>query len=254
MNRALYGVMAVLMLAHLAAGQQKKKAPANPVPDAVVQRYEARSIEHGGVTIQYRVIKPGKMDKGVKYPLVISLHGSGERGSDNREQLKFLPTWLSEPAMRTQYPCFLVAPQCPSEGRWSGPPLEAVIALTEKAIAEWPVDAGRVYLTGLSMGGYGSWEFASKKPELLAAAAPICGGGDPSKAATLAKLPLWVVHGDADKAVNVNKSREMVEAIKKAGGNIQYTELPGGGHQDAWNHAYNKPGAVVQWLFKQKKP
>jgi predicted peptidase len=251
--RATALITAILLLVVPLAAQDKKKQPPTPIDPQIVQRFEQAKITHGGVTIGYRLLKPRKIAVEAKLPLVLFLHGSGERGDDNQAQLKFLPTWMSEPAMLEKFPCILVAPQCPSGSGWSGPTLAAAAAIVDEAVKQWPVDRNRIYLTGLSMGGYGSWELAAQRPELFAAVAPICGGGDPGRASTLAKLPIWVWHGDADKAVKVEKSREMVEAIKKAGGDIHYTEIKGGSHADAWNQAYQKPDGVVPWLFKHTR-
>src|SRR5690606_8210741 len=145
-------------------------------------------------------------------------------------------------------------PQCPAGGTWSDAlwtrpgsppmpeqptePLQAVIEILEKSLAELPgVDRDRVYLTGLSMGGYGSWELAARKPELFAAVVPICGGGDVKQAPRLAKLPIWAFHGAADDVVPVKCTQEMIEAIREAGGDPRYTEYPGVGH-DSWTRTY----------------
>lgn len=236
--------------------------------DDVASRFEAQTMPYGdGAKLPYRVLKPSKVDAGKKYPLLIFLHGAGERGDDNTRQLKYLPAWFSEAKMRDAFPCYFIAPQCPRDHRWGSldwrkkmkrytkepvPEAAAVLAIINKAMKEYPIDASRVYLTGLSMGGYGTWELASRHPDLFAAIAPICGAGDPSKAKKLVDIPTWIWHGDKDGAVPVDRSREMVAAIKAAGGNPKYTELPGVGH-NSWTPAYNNPDGVVQWLFKQVK-
>ncbi len=115
---------------------------------------------------------------------------------------------------------------------------------------KYPVDPARVYLTGLSMGGFGSWNLASRHPDWFAALVPICGGGDPSHAAELAKIPTWAFHGADDKVVPPSLSQQMIEAIRAAGGKPQYTELPGVGH-DSWTPAYKDPNGVLPWMFEQ---
>jgi predicted peptidase len=208
-------------------------------------------------------VEPGK-----QYPLVLFLHGAGERGNDNSSQLQYLPTWLAGAAWRQQFPCFVIAPQCRAEHRWSAfnwsdkkssplaaeptTDLAAAIAALEKVSASEPVDPDRVYLTGLSMGGYGSWELAARMPERFAAVSPICGGGDEAQAKKLTSLPIWCFHGGADQVVPVARSRAMIAAIEAAGGKPKYTEFPGVGH-DSWTPAYRDSG-LLEWLFAQRRP
>ncbi len=236
-----------------------------------VNAYEQRVHKYTGGEYQdeqfkYRLLSPAKIEDGKKYPVVLFLHGAGERGDDNEAQLKYFPTWMGETKMREKHPCFVIAPQCRkgkswSVGNWgskdsSAMPkeptdqLKVAVAILDNALKTLPIDEKRVYLTGLSMGGYGSWELAMRQPERFAAVAPICGGGDESQAERIAKLPVWAWHGDDDKAVPVDRSRNMIEAIKKAGGEPKYTELKGVGH-DSWTTAYTREDGVVPWLFEQ---
>ena len=226
------------------------------------------TVTEAGEAVEFRsqLLAPPAIEPGRRYPLVVFLHGAGERGRDNEKQLKYLPTWMAEPALRERHPCFLLAPQCREDERWvdiswadkkstpQGPPttdMLAVIAGLNAAIAAEPVDPGRIYLTGLSMGGYGTWDLAARQPERFAAILPICGGGDEATAPRLAKLPIWCFHGDADKVVPVERSRTMIAAVRAAGGDPKYSELPGVGH-DSWTPAYRDP-AVLDWLFAQAK-
>lgn len=226
---------------------------------------------HKGATLPYRLMrpegaKPQAAGAGKKYPVVLFLHGAGERGDDNAAQLKFLPTHLSEPEQREKFSAFVIAPQCPKEQRWGtldwrndireypdqmSAQMQAVIEILDNVLKDPAADADRVYLTGLSMGGFGSWELASRRPELFAAVVPICGGGDVAHAHKLVELPLWAWHGDADKAVPVEQTRRMIEAIKQAGGHPRYTELPGVGH-NSWTPAYTGD-ELLPWMFKQKR-
>ena len=128
----------------------------------------------------------------------------------------------------------------------------AVIAALEDTLKREPIDPARIYLTGLSMGGYGSWDLAARMPDRFAAVIPICGGGDGATAAKIKDLPIWCFHGDADTAVRVERSRTMIEALRAAGGAPKYSELAGVGH-DSWTPAYRDPD-VLAWLFAQKKP
>ena len=231
--------------------------------------YAARTVtvtEAGQpVEFRYRLLRPPTVAAHARYPLVLFLHGAGERGRDNEKQLKYLPTWMAEPAMRAKHPCFLLAPQCRDDERWvdvswadtkstrQGPPttdMIAVIAALEEVLRTEPVDPGRVYLTGLSMGGFGTWDLAARRPERFAAILPICGGGDEQTAARIAKLPIWCAHGDADEAVPVERSRNMIAALRAAGGSPHYVEMPGVGH-DSWTPTYRDP-AALDWLFAQR--
>lgn len=239
---------------------------------AVADTYETRTVsvaEHGRqVEFCHRVLRPAAVEPAAKYPVVLFLHGAGERGSDNEKQLKYLPTWLADPEIRRRYPCFVVAPQCREGGRWadfdwkdktSSPQkaeptvdLAAAVAALDAVMKAEPADPDRVYLTGLSMGGYGSWDLAARMPERFAAVVPICGGGDEATAVKLSKLPIWCFHGADDEIVPVERSRSIVEAVKAAGGNVHYTEFEGVRH-DSWTPAYRDP-ATLEWLFAQKRP
>jgi predicted peptidase len=219
------------------------------------------------VEFKYRLLRPAAVAAGQKLPLVIFLHGAGERGSDNRRQLAYLPTWLAEEENRRRHPCFVLAPQCRTDHRWvevdwsdktSVPQkpamtvdMAAAVAALDAVMQAEPVDPARVYLTGLSMGGYGSWDLAARMPERVAAVIPICGGGDEATATKLKPLPIWCFHGDADKVVPVARSRTMVEAVRAAGGRVQYTEYAGVGH-DSWTPAY-RDAATLAWLFDQRR-
>jgi predicted peptidase len=244
----------------------------------VTKLYEAKrfssttfdaSNPSGGQTlaIAYRLLKPARIEPGKLFPLVLFLHGAGERGADNEKQLKYLPTWLASDKNRREYPCFLIAPQCPAEKQWSDvawsdptsrpmgamtEPLRAVVALLNDFVGRNPVDPARIYLNGLSMGGYGSWDLAARMPERFAALVPICGGGDETQASRLVGLPIWAWHGDEDTAVPVERSRRMIAAIREAGGTPHYTELKGVGH-DSWTPAYTGPDSVLPWMFEQVK-
>jgi predicted peptidase len=234
--------------------------------------YEEQSVKYTGSEykneeFKYRLLKPEKIEPGKKYPLVLFLHGAGERGTDNVKQLLYFPAIIAKPEMREKYPCFVIAPQCRSDKRWvevdwsakePSPMIEpsdqmkVVLQILDKVANENPVDRDRVYLTGLSMGGYGSWDLAMRMPERFAAVAPICGGGDEQSASKLAGVPVWAFHGDDDQAVPVDRSRRMIAAIEKAGGHPKYSELKGVGH-NSWTPAYEDPKGLIPWMFEQKR-
>lgn len=223
--------------------------------------FEKRTFGEGKEVLPYRLIKPVGKHEG-KRPLIVFLHGMGERGSDNTAQLKYLREFLRSAAKEG---CYAIAPQCPNTTVWAffqknqqgevpanqPVPQKQVLEVVAALQKEFSIDESRLYLTGLSMGGFGSWDILARHPGLFAAAAPICGGGDPAKAAAMKGTPIWAFHGDQDKAVPVQRSRDMVAAIKKIDGNVKYTEYPGVGH-DSWIKAYGDP-ELLKWMLAQKK-
>ncbi|MFM8474452.1 MAG: prolyl oligopeptidase family serine peptidase [Planctomycetaceae bacterium] len=227
-----------------------------PAASTVAEVYEAKvfkSPQEGSQELKYRLLIPEGYDvaQETRFPLVLFLHGAGERGADNRRQLIHGAAQFSKPEHRKKHACFVAAPQCPS-GRWWTDSLEPVMELVRQLQADYRIDPERLYVTGLSMGGFGTFELTTRYPDVFAAAAPICGGGDPTKAKSLSALPLWVFHGDADRVVPVGFSRSMVKAIEAAGGKPKYTEYPGVGH-DCWTATYADPD-FHEWLFAQKRP
>lgn len=229
--------------------------------------YEAHVFKtDDGRSLPYRLLSPVEIKPGEKYPLVLFLHGAGERGNDNKAPLLHVAGELADPQLRQRYPAFVVVPQCPAEKKWvdvswsedshtmpeqPSETMKLVIALLDSLSDSQPVDPSRIYVVGLSMGGYGTWDLLQRMPERFAAGIPICGGGDPACAAQVAKVPVWAFHGDRDTAVKPRRSREMVAAIGQAGGNPIYTEYPGVAHNSWTMTAQNR--LVWDWLFSQKK-
>ncbi|RAI98482.1 putative esterase [Chitinophaga skermanii] len=180
-----------------------------------------------------------------RWPVIIALHGIGERGS-NINIIKNTPV-PQYAAKNADFGYIVVAPQCKDNTWWDVPSLRV---LYDQIMSQYNVDSSRVYLTGLSMGGYGVWDWAQKDPGKFAAIVPICGGGTPNKACPLKSKPIWVFHNADDPTVNVNESRTMVKAVKDCGNTIiKYTENTTGGH-DAWTKAYNS-AALYEWLNQQ---
>jgi lysophospholipase L1-like esterase/dienelactone hydrolase len=231
--------------------------------------YAAKALTlEDGSRFAYRLLPPAEPVAGRSYPLLVFLHGAGERGSDNLAQLAHLPEHLATPEYRALFDGFVLAPQCRANQRWvetdwsaetstpmteePSPMLAAALRALDAVVAEHPIDVERVFLTGLSMGGYGAWELALRQPERFAAVVPICGGGDERLAARLAALPLWAWHGDQDRAVPVRRSRDMLLAIRAAGGAPRYTELAGVGHF-AWPEAYAVDSPLWPWLAAQRR-
>lgn len=238
-----------------------------PVDSTAVFTTPEVFVPGDGPRLNYRLYKPA-LQPGAKVPLVLFLHGSGECGSDNRSQLVHCVPALVSYLRAKDAKAIVVAPQCQSmQDGWvdidcirrrAAMPAEptrtmkGVIGLLDSMVASGMVDASRVYVTGLSLGGFGTWDLIQRRAQSFAAAMPLCGGGDVSLAPKLAGLPIWVFHGEKDPAVPVECSREMVRAIDAAGGRkILYSETPGAGH-DIWTAAYSDE-AVWDWLFEQRK-
>jgi lysophospholipase L1-like esterase/dienelactone hydrolase len=235
-------------------------------PVRAAEEYEARTYtDAAGHTLGYRLLMPRNYDRATRYPLVLLLHGAGERGDDNAAQLKYGTGLFLKPQVREKFPCFVLAPQCPREQKWTdidwqkggalpaapSEPTRLALEVLEKLQKEFSIDADRLYVTGLSMGGYGTWDHICRAPDRWAAAVPICGGGDPRSVARAKTVPVWAFHGDADPAVPVERTREMVAALRAAQGHIYYSEYPGVKH-DSWTIAYEEP-ELLPWLFAQKR-
>ncbi len=181
-----------------------------------------------------------------KLPLVIQLHGAGERGA-GQEDLKLVDIHgFSALLQKQDFPCITVMPQCPKDSFWAAR-VESIIEFVAQLKAYFPVDESRVFLTGLSMGGFGTWFTAMARPDLFAAIAPVCGGGMPWNARVLT-MPVWAFHGAEDLTVTARHSDEMVAALQKADRDVTYTRMDGVGH-NVWVHAYTEE--LMQWLLSK---
>lgn len=181
-----------------------------------------------------------------RWPLVLFLHGAGERGSDLEAVKRHgLPKLVSE---GQDFPFIIASPQCPT-GRWWS--IDDLNLLLDDLIEQYDVDVDRIYVTGLSMGGFGTWELASRFPDRFAAIAPICGGGNPKQACQLKDIPTWAFHGAKDMVVFPYQTEKMVEALKNCGGNVQYTFYPEANH-DSWTETYVNP-KLYAWFLQHKK-
>lgn len=207
-----------------------------------------------GLDRKFVLFVPYKLEKGAKPPVLMFLHGSGERGDNGLDQIMvgLGPALWKEKA---KWPFVTVFPQCHTNSNWlvDSPDAQAALAILKSVQQELGTDPDRVYLTGLSMGGSGSWSIASKHPDLFAAIVPMCGRGDLAEAGKLAaaRLPVWDFCGDKDRATTVQFSREMHAALKQAGGNSRYTEYPGVGH-NCWDNAYATT-EMYAWLLEQSR-
>ena len=223
-------------------------------------------------TLRYRELLPENYNPKQKYPLVLFLHGAGERGSDNQTQLTHGSMMFTNPVNREKYPAIVLYPQCPNDSFWAfdkrpeGPLdagafpanykissiLQEVKDLLDKYIASGSVDTKRIYIMGLSMGGMGTFDMACRFPDVFAAAIPICGGVNPERLkAAAGKVKFRIYHGDKDSTVPVENSRAAYRALKKFGADVEYFEIIGCDHP-SWNPAFNQPD-FLSWLFQQRK-
>ena len=230
-------------------------------------RFSFEKFINKGDTLNYRQLFPDA-DTLRRYPLIIFLHGSGERGNDNDAQLKWGVMNFATDQMMILHPAFVIAPQCPAKMSWanfSNPnnraemsllpspskPMELLIALIHQLIKNFRIDSNRIYITGLSMGGFGTFDAIERYPYLFAAAVPVCGGGDVSKASSIAHIPAWIFHGAEDPAVNPRLSIDMAAALTKAGAHPGLTVYPEVGHF-SWLGAYSDQ-LMLEWMFRQHK-
>lgn len=226
----------------------------------------------GTFDLPYQIYSPKQT--GTKLPLIIHLHGSGEAGTDNQAQMyqgtNFGPQYFTSETNQAIQAAFVLAPQTPKPMRWasttldhydytqtpSTPSMTALLHLIDEMIKNNPdIDANRIYMTGLSRGGQGVWNAMIQRPELFAAALPIAGSADPKQAYKIKHIPTWVFHGSNDEVTSVEYSREMVDAIIRAGGStatIRYTEIENGGHDSSWQTAYSNSD-VYKWMVKNHK-
>ena len=220
-----------------------------------------------GATIPYRFAAPKAVEAGKRYPLVILFHGAGERGADNAAQLVHGATDLLNYMRAKGIEGYFIAGQCPGGKQWvdtpwgllahrmperPSKPMALMIELVEKTMNELPVDRDRVLVTGISMGGYGTWDIVQRHPDWFAAAMPCCGGGDATLAWKIREVPIWTFHGDRDTVVPFKRSRDMVSALWAVDGKIRYREYPGVGH-GCWGPTYADWDNVLSWFFAQRR-
>lgn len=209
------------------------------------------SIEVGGKVYKYTVYVPPGYDPEKKWPVIVFLHGAGECGTDGAKQVaQGIGTAILWNVQK--WPFIVLFPQKPEVRFPWGQYDEVVMAMLERAKKDYNVDASRLYLTGLSQGGNGTWDIGAKHPDVWAAIAPICGYGEPARyAEALKSMPIWCFHGDADTAVPVKQSQDMVEAIKAAGGSPKLTVYPGVGH-NSWDRAYLEE-RLYDWFLEHAR-
>lgn len=235
-----------------------------------VWRTDVISDQTGKLTngLPYSLFVPNDYDPNNIYPLVVYLHGAGERGTDNQSHIarNGVPV-LAGKELQGLEKCFILAPQCPPDYRWvevdwrektphkqpaqPSDPMRLAMKLIDELPREFSIDQKRIYLTGISMGGFGTWDLLARRPKLFAAAIPICGGADNSTAPLIKNIPIWTFHGANDSAISVDRTRSMVAAMRAAGASIIYKEYPGVDH-NSWDPAYAEPNLYL-WFLAQRK-
>ncbi|QDT21628.1 prolyl oligopeptidase family serine peptidase [Gimesia chilikensis] len=239
LRKMLPGTLALLMLMSGASIQAEEKAQSGKQGAAELKT----TIP---VNMDYLIYLPENYDEKEKWPLMLFLHGAGERG-DNLD----LVTVHGPPKLiknGKQFPFIVVSPQCPKEQLWQPVELTALLNDIEK---NYKVDKDRIYVTGLSMGGFGTWSLAAYTPYRFAALVPICGGGEKFWVKKIKHVPIWVFHGAKDGAVPLDRSQTLVDVLKKEKADVSFTIYPEAGH-DSWTETYNNP-EVYEWLLKQKR-
>lgn len=229
--------------------------------------YADKFVDKSGYTLPYNILGPDD-DVMRSTPLVIFLHGSGERGSDNQAQLKWGAQAFATDQMMSLHPAVVLVPQCPNDEQWDNfdrgenrtignlrstpsKSMQALRELIDKVVKDYHVDPKRIYITGLSMGGFGTFDAVERYPDLFAAALPVCGGGDASKISVTAKIPMWICAGADDPNVNPQNSIDMLLALHKAGAHPGFTMYPQTGHL-SWLAVYSDTH-IMEWLFAQHK-
>lgn len=246
-----YALAAALLFLQMTASVHAQER----LPGNAPATFEAHSFKaSNGATLRYSLYVPKELPKDACLPLVVCLHGSG--GGTHAA------TVLADPAQQKKHPCFLLAPACDGKGnRWvkaefrggKGRAVEPELMETLDAVVrKHAIDPARIYLTGQSMGGVGTWGLIAAHPQRFAAAVPVCGLWNPADAKKLLDVPIWAFHGANDNAVPVSGSRDMVEALRKAGAKPRYTEYPTAGH-GVWGDAY-ATAALWEWVFAQQRP
>ena len=238
--------------------------------------YSKHTFIRGKDTLPYRMLLPLNYNPKEQYPLLLFLHGAGERGTNNEAQLVHGSKLFADSANRKKFPAIVIFPQCPYTDFWArirpvkpmtdstpnvieyptdwqiGKSLALVSQLLDSFAAAGSVETKQIYVGGLSMGGMGTFEILWRKPGFFAAAFPICGGGNTGTATIYGNnFPIWVFHGAKDPVVDVNDSRKMVAALKAAGAKVKYSEYPEVKH-DSWTNAFAEPD-LLPWLFSQRK-
>ena len=259
----IFGMLGLLGLAFPFSGQAQTK-----------DKYDRGMYIAKGDTMPYRILFPYNFDPNRKYPIILVLHGAGERGNDNEVQLSHGGDLFLKPEIREQYQALVVFPQCPKNGYWSNvqiktdsagkrvfnfikdgdptPAMTDLLGLLDQLLDKPYVDKHRIYVGGLSMGGMGTFEILRRRPKTFAAAFAICGGDNSFNAKKYAKkVPLWIFHGAKDDVVPLTASEQLVETLRASGGNVRFTVYPEAMH-DSWTVTYDNP-ELYSWFLEHQR-
>lgn len=264
-----FATILLLLLIMQAVGRKKHHlvtAQVHPMPLTTLFVAHTFTDSHHQ-TLAYRLCSPMNIEAGRRYPLLLFLHGAGEKGNDNITQLNVIGPVVADPDFRRRFPCYILVPQCPANSAWvyahyaghrfipsRNPitPIRQVHALLDYLQTQLYIDTHRIYVGGNSMGGSGTWDMIARDSTMFAAAFPMCGRGDTASAVAIAHLPIWVFHNSGDPLVDVCWSRDMVNALRAHGGQPRFSEYPESSH-DCWSRALQEP-ELFPWLFAQHKP
>jgi len=231
-----------------------------PVFAQKLSAYKKKVFRKDGAKMPYRLLLPKEYDTAKKYPLILVLHGSGERGKNNKDQLVHGAKLFLKDEIRADFQALVVFPQCAANSSWVRDPFRAAgptkdLLLLEELLVDlktkYAINEDMMYVGGLSMGGMGTFELVRRNPEMFAAAFPICGGANPEIAESLKAVHWWVFHGEADTVVPPKYSTQMVEALTSVGAAVKYDLYPGVGH-NSWDKAFATP-ELLPWLFSKSK-
>jgi predicted peptidase len=215
-----------------------------------VSGQQTEEMFEGQVSFNYKYLlylpDAYEKDKEADYPFILFLHGGGEKGDDLNKVKRNGPPKILE--NKKDFPFIVVSPQCPRDERWTAYKLNALL---EGLVEKYRIDEDRIYLTGLSMGGYGTWDLASNYPHWFAAIVPVCGGGDVRRVRAVKDIPVWAFHGMRDNVIPIERSLELVRALEKIDGNVKFTVYPEANH-NSWTQTYNNP-ELWEWLLEQKR-
>ncbi len=243
------------------------------IPSVAQDTFQKAQFISAGDTLPYRILLPINYDKTKTYPVVLFLHGAGERGTDNDKQLVHGSKQFLDSTNRRKFPAIVIFPQCAPNSYWSEVDIQTdtsgartfhfslkeeptrmmklLVEFVKQLPRQYKIVENRFYVTGLSMGGMGTFEIVRRLPRRFAAALPICGGADPASAATIKHVPWWIFHGDKDNVVPITHSEKMVNALKAANATVKYNVYPNVGH-NSWDNAFAEPDYLV-WMFQQRR-
>lgn len=260
---ALFAVMFINLTSCQQSGEDTTPIPKN----YIAQQFLAPEIDS---SLLYRLYVPDNLPEAYKAPLVLYLHSGRGRGNDNLAQVEIGAQLLSQSRVQVEQPCFVLAPQCPAGTQWvntnndtvpfknydqdqipESMEMKLVVKLINRLVLDYPINADRIYVTGISMGGSGTWDIITRYPGLFAAAVPVNGVSDPGKSNLVAHLPIWAFHGRRDRVSEVENTRRTVKALSKNGEACNYTEYKTLGH--AIGKVTYENTELWKWLFSQKR-